>query len=97
MTSQEMLLRLNLISQLQEQQEELEAQIEALKDSVKAEMREQGIEKMSVGRYKVSWVHYITHRFDTKMFRADHEDLYTEYTKATGAQRFSVTTAKESN
>lgn len=78
------------LKELEAQQDEIGAEIEALKDTLKAEMVRQGAERMMVGGYKVSYTKYTTHRFDTTAFKKDHAELYTEYTKATEARRFSI-------
>ena len=78
------------IRELEAQQAEMAAELEGLKDNVKAYMVKQGTEKMLIGGYKVNYTKYITHRFDSKTFKADHEDLYAQYAKATEARRFSI-------
>ena len=90
MGQNELLAKLNEIKELQVMQEELEAQLDALKDEIKAEMVKQGVEKMLVGTYKVSYTRYVTHRFDSTAFKADNQALYEQYSKAVPAQRFTI-------
>ena len=90
MENNELVWRLKLIRQLELQQKELEEQIEALKDSVKAEMSAQNITSLNVGEYSVSWKSYIIHRFDATTFKAEHSDLYEKYSKAVEAKRFFI-------
>ena len=90
MENNELVWRLKLIRQLELQQKELEEQIEALKDSVKAEMSAQNITSLNVGEYSVSWKSYIIHRFDATTFKAEHSDLYKKYYKAVEAKRFFI-------
>ena len=90
MGQNELLAKLNEIKELQVMQEELEAQLDALKDEVKAEMVKQGVEKMLVGTYKVSYTKYIQHRFDSTAFKAENKALYEQYSKAVQAQRFTI-------
>ncbi len=90
MGSQELKLKLELIRKLEAEQAELSAQIEALKDSVKAEMVEQGLSSMTLGTYRVSWTKYVSRRFDVSEFRKAHEDMYAEYVKPVEASRFTV-------
>lgn len=78
------------LQELQAQQDEIGAEIEALKDALKAELVRQGAERMMVGGYKVSYTKYTTHRFDTTAFKKDHMELYGQYTKETEARRFSI-------
>ena len=90
MGQNELLAKLNEIKELQAMQEELETQLDALKDEVKAEMVKQGVEKMLVGNYKVAYTEYSSNRFDSKAFQADHKALYEQYTKTTKARRFTI-------
>ena len=88
MRSNQLLMRLDLLKQLEIQQKELEAQIEAIKDSIKAEMTERKTDEIWVGTYSVSWKSYTTHRFDSSLFKAEHGDLYEQYSKTVEAKRF---------
>ncbi|PFT67385.1 hypothetical protein COK67_05175 [Bacillus cereus] len=40
--------------------------------------------------YKVYWKSYITNRFDSKRFKADHLDLYEQYVKESKSRKFTV-------
>ena len=90
MGSQELKLKLELIRKLEAEQAELSAQVEALKDSVKAEMSEHGLSSMTLGTYRVNWTKYVSHRFDMRAFRCAHEDMYMKYMKPVKASRFTV-------
>ena len=69
---------------------ELEAQAEALTDSIKAAMVEQGREALNGDGWKASWKNVDARRFDSKAFKADHADLYDAYSKKTTSTRFLV-------
>ena len=69
---------------------ELEAQAEALTDSIKAAMVEQGREALSGEGWKASWKNVNSTRFDSKAFKAEHADLYAAYSKKTTSTRFLV-------
>ena len=90
MTHNNMVLSVELIKRLEAEIEERQAQVEALKDGLKEAMKEQGVAKMKVGTYSVSYTEYVTHRFDSKAFKAAHGDLYTEYTKPVTTCRFLI-------
>ena len=86
----EVLWRVELIRRLEEQREELEAQIDSLKDEIKAEMTARGVEKLSVGTHRVSWTSYTTTRLDTKALKAENESIYERYSKQVAARRFVI-------
>lgn len=69
---------------------ELEAQAEALTDSIKGAMVEQGKEALTGNGWKASWKNVDSRRFDSNSFKADHADLYDAYSKKTTSTRFLV-------
>lgn len=69
---------------------ELEAQAEALTDSIKAAMVEQGREALNGDGWKASWKNVNSTRFDSKAFKAEHADLYAAYSKKATSTRFLV-------
>lgn len=71
--------------------EELQAEAEALTDKLKSHMVEQGTETLTGDGWKASWKNVNSQRFDSKSFKADHADLYSQYSKATTTTRFTLT------
>ncbi|MGE0977860.1 YqaJ viral recombinase family protein [Bacillus cereus] len=69
------------IKVLQEQKAEYENKIKA-----KLGTNEVG----GTENYKVYWKSYITNRFDSKRFKADHPDLYEQYVKESKSRKFTV-------
>ena len=67
-----------------------EAEAEALKDEIKAEMAKQGKEEMTAGRYVVWWTSVVSNRFDTTAFKKEMAELYGRYIKQTESRRFSI-------
>ena len=70
--------------------EELQAEAEALTDKLKGAMVEQGTEVLQGDGWKASWKNVTSSRFDSKRFKADHGDLYGQYSKATTTTRFTL-------
>lgn len=69
---------------------ELEAEADALKQQMIAEMDARKVEKMEAGEYTIRWSLYESSRLDSAKLKADHSDLYASYTKTTTATRFQV-------
>ena len=67
---------------------ELEAEAEALTDKLKGAMVDQGTEVLQGDGWKATWKNVSSSRFDSKAFKADHADLYGQYSKATVSTRF---------
>ena len=53
-------------------------------------MVEQGTEVLQGDGWKASWKNVTSSRFDSKRFKADHGDLYGQYSKATTTTRFTL-------
>ena len=88
MRCSELAERLDLLNELELQRRELEAHIEAIKDCIKAEMSVRNTDEIIIGNRTVSWKSYTVHRFDTSFFKAEHNDLYQQYAKASEVKRF---------
>ena len=67
---------------------ELEAEAEALTDKLKAVMVEQATETLEGDGWQASWKNVTGSRFDSKAFKTDHADLYSQYSKTTTTTRF---------
>lgn len=67
---------------------ELEAEAEALTDKLKAAMVERGEETLQGDGWKATWKNMVSSRFNSKKFKADHSDLYGQYSKQTTTTRF---------
>ncbi len=70
---------------------ELEAEAEALTDKIKGVMVDRGEEVLSGDGWTAAWKNITSSRFDSKAFKADHADLYGQYTKPTTTCRFTLT------
>lgn len=70
--------------------EEAQSEVEALRDSIKAEMLTQNTEEMQAGTYIIRWTSVLSNRFDTTAFKKEYGDLYKQYTKQVSSKRFSI-------
>lgn len=70
--------------------EQLIREAETIKDSIKAEMLDQGIEELTVGTHIVRWTTTLTNRFDTNAFKKKYDELYKAFTKPTTTRRFTI-------
>ena len=69
---------------------ELEAEAESLTDQIKAAMVEMSTETLFGDGWKATWKNVNSSRFDSKSFKADHADLYSEYSRETTTTRFLI-------
>ena len=76
------------LKELKTMKEELEAEIAAIEEALKAVIGEK--EELFCGEYKLTYQTVSTSRFDSVRFKKEHADLAAAYTKATTYRRFSV-------
>ncbi len=70
---------------------EINAQAEAIKDELKAELTNRGVEELQAGEHIVRWVQVLSSRFDTKKFKEKMgEDVYKAFTREVPSKRFAV-------
>jgi len=70
--------------------EEAQKEVEALRDSIKAEMLAQDTEELQVGAYIIRWTSVLSNRFDSTSFKKEYADLYKTFTKQVTSKRFSI-------
>ena len=76
--------------ELQAAIKDLEAQADALKQTMIREMDARQADTLNAGEYTIRYTLVESNRFDSTKFKADHNDLYAAYTKRTTATRFQV-------
>ena len=70
--------------------EEAQAEAEALRDKIKAQMLEEDTEELSVGAYIIRWTSVLSNRFDSTAFKKEYGDLYKTFTKQVASKRFTI-------
>ena len=70
--------------------EEAQAEVESLRDCIKAQMLERGTEELQAGAYIIRWTSVLSNRFDSTALKKEHADLYKEFTKQVSSKRFSI-------
>ncbi len=68
--------------------DEINAEIEAAKDSIKALMSEQGVDTLTGDDFKVTWKAITSSRLDSKALKAAFPDVYGQFCKTTTSKRF---------
>ena len=70
--------------------EELQAEIDAAQDAIKAEMTAQAVDTLSGADWKVTWTEVTSSRLDTTALKKALPDVAAQYTKTTTTRRFCV-------
>ncbi len=76
------------LQELKRMREDLDGEIDALEDQVKAEMGQS--EQMTVGAFKVTWRPVTSSRIDTTALRKALPDIAARFMKTTTCRRFQV-------
>ena len=93
MATNEIISKLNELSELRRMADELNAEIEAIQDAIKAHMTEADTDTITAGAFKVTWKAVTSTRIDTNALRKDLPEIWQEYGKTTTSRRFSVSMA----
>ena len=88
MSINEMEAKARELRQLQALIEEAQAEVEALKDALKAAMGDS--EAVQAGEYKITWKAVESARIDTTALRKALPDVAERFTKQTITRRFTV-------
>lgn len=91
MSTNEMDTKVFTLRELQTEIERLQAEAEAIKDAIKAEMIERGQETLTGNGWKASWKVIESARLDTKALKAAMPDIAARFTVTTRASRFTLT------
>ena len=70
--------------------EQLQAEAEAIRDSFKSLMVDREQEVLEGDGWRATWHNTNNSRFDSRRFKAEHQDLYSEYTIKSVGVRFTL-------
>ena len=76
------------LMELKRIKEELEAEIAAAEDAIKAVMGDE--ELLTAGAYKVSWKTFTSSRVDTTALKKALPEIAEQFTKQTKSRRFAI-------
>ena len=76
------------LMELKRMKEELEAEIAAVEDAIKAVMGDE--ELLTAGAYKVSWKTFTSSRVDTTALKKSMPEIAEQFTKQTKSRRFAI-------
>lgn len=90
MSTNEILAKVETAKTLMTMIDELNGELEAIKDEIKNEMTAQGVDEMTVSCFKVRYKTVTSSRFDSASFKETHKELYNQYCKAVTSKRFTI-------
>lgn len=90
MSTNEITIKIRQIKELQQLIEEAEAEMETLKDAIKAEMTARDVDELTADVFKVRWTTVESSRFDGTAFKKAMPELFKQFSKQTTSRRFSI-------
>ena len=90
MSTQDINSTVKTIRELKRMREELEAEISAHEDMIKAEMNRTENYTIIGDDYKITWNEVSSTRLDTATFKKELPDLFVRYSKTSTTRRFNI-------
>ena len=90
MATNEMIKKIEALNEWEQIIADAQAEAEAIRDAIKAEMMERDTEELIAGQYIVRWTSVLSNRFDSSAFKKVYAELYKAYTKQVSSKRFSI-------
>lgn len=78
------------LKELKAMLEELDAEITAIEDEIKAELTARGVDELQAGAFKVRWKMVASKRLDQTAIKKELPDIYGRYVKESATRRFTV-------
>ena len=88
MSIKELEIKATELQELKRMREELDAEIEAAQDAIKAAMGDQ--EAVTAGAYRITWKPVESARIDTKALKAALPEIAARFTVTSTVRRFCV-------
>ena len=90
MSKIELLAKIELLNRYEAMMEEIKAEADKVRNSIKAEMEAREVEELIAGQYIVRYTSILSNRFDSTAFKKVMPELYKAYTKQTASRRFTI-------
>ena len=90
MTDRQLNNRITKLQAIEAQQKELEAQAEAIRAEIKADLEAKGEDEHNTGSFIIRWKEIISRRLDSKALKAALPDVFAAYSKESSSRRFSI-------
>ena len=88
MSISEMNSKVKELRELRRMAEELNAEIEALQDSIKTEMTARSTDEISGTDWRISWKSVTSSRLDSSALKKAMPEIAAQFTKTTPSRRF---------
>ena len=90
MSKIELLAKIELLNKYEAMMEELKAEADTIRNTIKAEMDAREVEELIAGQYIVRYTAVLSNRFDPTAFKKVMPEIYKAYTKQVSSRRFTI-------
>lgn len=90
MTRNEIVAKIEILNEWENLIADAQAEADSIKDLLKAELTERGVEELEAGQYIVRYTSILSNRFDSTNFKKLYGELYKAFTKQTSSKRFTI-------
>ena len=90
MSKIELLAKIELLNKYEAMMEELKAEADTIRNTIKAEMEAREVEELIAGQYIVRYTAVLSNRFDSTAFKKVLPEVYKAYTKQVSSRRFTI-------
>ena len=90
MSKIELLAFIELLNKNEAMMEELKAEADTIRNTIKAEMEAREVEELIAGQYILRYTAVLSNRFDSTAFKKVMPEIYKAYTKQVSSRRFSI-------
>ncbi len=82
--------RIKKLSALEDQIAQLQEQAEEIKAELKADLDEKGVQELRTKNFLIKWKEIVSNRLDGKALKAALPEIYNQYCRPTSSRRFTV-------
>ena len=90
MSKIELLAKIELLNKYEAMMEEIKAEADSIRNSIKAEMEAREVEELIAGQYIIRYSSVLSNRFDSTAFKKVMPEIYKAYTKQISSRRFTI-------
>ena len=90
MSKIELLAKIELLNKYEAMMEELKAEADTIRNTIKAEMEAREVEELIAGQYIVRYTAILSNRFDSTALKKVMPEIYKAYTKQVSSRRFTI-------
>lgn len=90
MSKIELLAKIELLNKYEAMIDEMKAEADSIRNTIKAEMDARELEEMEVGQYIIRWTSVLSQRFDSTAFKKVMPEVYKAYIKQVSSRRFTI-------